>query len=117
MASVEVVIIGGGLVGCLCALRLRDAGAQVTVLEKSVPGAEASSAAAGILAAQSESREPGLLFDLAIESRGLYRALAGELEQRVGVDIGHRTCGVVEVVGDEATLNAHETTFAWQRAQ
>ncbi len=40
-ATDEVVIIGGGLVGCASALRLRDAGARVTVLEKSVPGAEA----------------------------------------------------------------------------
>lgn len=117
MSNAEVVIIGGGLVGCLSALRLADAGATVTVLEKGVPGAEASSAAAGILAAQSEARAPGLLYDLGIESRGLYAALAEELRERVGLDIGFRRCGVIQAVFDDAALDAQEKVFAWQRSR
>src|SRR5690554_6895365 len=104
----DAVVIGGGLVGCLCALRLADAGARVTVLEKSVPGAEASSAAAGILAGQSESLQPGLMSDLALESRGLYATLASELRDRVGMDVGYRRCGVVHVCADDEDITAHE---------
>jgi glycine oxidase len=114
MDSPEVLIIGGGLVGCLCALRLAERGARVTVLEKSVPGAEASSAAAGILAGQSESRQPGVLFDLAVESRALYVGLAEELRERAGVDVGYRRCGVLEVARDEAALAELARTYAWQ---
>ena len=47
--SSDIVVIGAGIHGCATALRLAQAGAQVTVLERSVPGAEASSAAGGIL--------------------------------------------------------------------
>jgi len=35
----RVVIVGGGVVGCAVALRLSKAGAQCTVVERSVPGA------------------------------------------------------------------------------
>jgi glycine oxidase len=115
--TTDVVIIGAGLVGSLCALRLAEAGARVVVLEKSVPGAEASSAAAGILAAQSESKQPGLLFDLAIESRALYARLADELRDRVGGEIGYVRCGVMESAPNEAGVAALESQFGWQRAR
>ena len=51
----RVVVVGGGAVGLSCAVRLRQGGAQVTVLEAerehpSVHGPIASAAAAGMLA-------------------------------------------------------------------
>ena len=111
----RVVVIGGGLVGSLVALRLADAGAEVVVLEKAVPGAEASSAAAGILAAQSEAAGPGALFDLAIESRALHARLADEIFARTGLAVGFRRCGVVEVAGDASHAEALGARFLWQR--
>ena len=53
----HVVIIGAGVMGCATAWRLAQAGVRVTVLERALPGAEASSAAAGILGAQTEDRK------------------------------------------------------------
>ncbi|HZH13297.1 MAG TPA: FAD-dependent oxidoreductase [Archangium sp.] len=43
MRDANVVIVDGGVMGCGIALRLRQAGARVTVLERALPGAEASS--------------------------------------------------------------------------
>ena len=111
----HAVIVGGGLVGCLSALRLREAGLDVTVLEKGIPGAEASSAAAGILAAQSEGKAPGTLFDLGLESRELYARLSEELKDRVGADVGFRRTGVLDAAMDPASLDALANQFAWQR--
>ena len=55
----DVVIIGGGIVGCCVAFQLADRhGARVTVLERAIPGAEASSAAAGILLSLIHISEP-----------------------------------------------------------
>ncbi len=56
----EVVVVGGGLTGLAVGHALAAAGTRVTVLERAVPGAEASSAAAGILAPRVEAhgREP-----------------------------------------------------------
>ncbi len=113
MAS--VLIVGGGLVGCLSALRIAQAGARVTVLERAVPGAEASSAAAGILAAHSEAAGPGAAYDLGCESLGLYARLADELRDLVGVDVEYRRCGVLEIARDETMLDELDRKFAWQR--
>jgi glycine oxidase len=77
--SVSVLVVGGGLVGTLLALRLSEGGCTVQVLDAGRAGAEASSAAAGILAAQSEATTPGPGLDLGLESRALHAALHAEL--------------------------------------
>ena len=45
--SAEVLIVGGGIIGCSIAYFLRKQGVEVIVLEKGDIGAQASSAAAG----------------------------------------------------------------------
>ena len=45
------MIVGAGIIGVTLALELRERGASVTVLDRSTPGQEASTAAAGMLAA------------------------------------------------------------------
>ena len=46
---VRAVIIGGGIVGCITAIKLKENGYDVTVVDKSVVGEESSAAGAGIL--------------------------------------------------------------------
>lgn len=113
----RVVIIGAGLIGSLSALRLAEAGVEVIVLERAVPGAEASSAAAGILAAQSEAQADDERFALTLASRERYPELADSLRARVGLDVGYRRCGVIEAADDEAHLEALRARVAWQRAR
>lgn len=96
-------MIGGGVIGCSSAWELARGGARVVVLEKSVPGAEASSAAAGILGAQVEAHAPGPLFDLSLQSRALYPRWSRELARETGIDIEYRTSGVLAV---ERTVRA-----------
>lgn len=87
------VIVGGGLVGCAVALELARRGVGATVLERSVPGAEASSAAAGILAPRVEAHGDAAARALGLESLGLYEEWAGSL----GSDVGLARSGVVVV--------------------
>jgi len=96
----KIIVIGGGIMGSASALRLRDRGADVTVLERAVVGAEASSAAAGILGGQVEAHDPE---DLAAFTRARdgYVPFVRDLEARTGVHVGHRVCGVVKLVEDE----------------
>lgn len=112
----DCIIIGGGVMGCLVGLRLRQAGAQVSILERAVPGAEASSAAAGILSPQAEAHHLGDALGLALASRELYPALAAELLELTGVDIGYRRSGVLQVALDEVGQLALGETAARQRA-
>ena len=75
--AADVAIVGGGIMGSAIALRLAQRGLRVTVIERGIPGAEASSAAAGILGPQMEAEGPGPLLDLGLRSRALYPALEG----------------------------------------
>ncbi len=100
----DVIVVGGGLMGCSVAYRLAKDGARVLVLERSVPGAEASSAAAGILGPTVESFADALALQLGRRSRELHAELADELDELFGVDVGFRRCGVVKVAFNDEEL-------------
>ncbi|HYS81872.1 MAG TPA: glycine oxidase ThiO [Anaeromyxobacteraceae bacterium] len=97
----DVVVIGAGVQGCAVALRLAQAGQDVLLLERSVPGAEASSAAGGILSPGVEAIEPSPFYDLCRASLARYPALVRELEQATEIGLGFRTGGTLEVALDD----------------
>ncbi|RYZ01132.1 MAG: glycine oxidase ThiO [Myxococcales bacterium] len=112
-----VVIVGGGVMGCAAAYELSRAGKPVIVLERSVPGAEASSAAAGILGAQVEAHHPGPLTELGLASAKLYPALIADLQKDSGVSVGYRRCGVLKVAYAAPGLKELVRERAWQKRQ
>jgi glycine oxidase len=100
----RVVIVGGGVMGCATALELANRGVRdIVVLERAVPGAEASSAAAGMLAAQIESRDDGELAKF-VAAREAYGAWAVALREATGIDIAHRRSGALSLARTEAEL-------------
>jgi glycine oxidase len=115
--TTDVAIIGGGIMGCAVALRLALRGVGVTVIERGIPGAEASSAAAGILGTQMEADGSGPLLDLGLRSRALYPALAAELRDATGIDIGYVKSGVLAVAIDGAGAAELTARRAWQTAR
>ena len=105
-SSPDVIVVGGGLMGCSVAYRLAERGLRVVVLEKSVPGAEASSAAGGILGPTVESFDQPVALQLGLRSRELHAKLAEELLERTGVEVGFRRCGVTKLAFDAAEADA-----------
>lgn len=97
-----VVVVGGGLLGCAVAHALARRGARVTVLERAVVGAEASSAAGGILAPRVEAhgREP--LRSFGIASLDMYEAWVRSL----GAEVGFARCGALVLQPDRPDTNA-----------
>ena len=91
--------------GCSVAWKLADAGLKVLVLERSVPGAEASSAAAGILGPAAEAHRDDLALSLGLASRDLHSLQATRLREEHGMEIGHRRCGLLMTAFDEPSLN------------
>lgn len=94
-ATADVAVVGGGVIGLALSRELSSRGVGVLVLERGCTGEEASSAAAGMLTAQSDATAPSAFFDLALESRDLYAAWADALEQETGIEIGWRPTGVL----------------------
>lgn len=107
----DVLIVGAGIMGCASALTLNARGANVTLLERALPGAEASSAAGGILGAQIESHDPNdlELLSLFVKARSLFPEWAAELRERSGIDVGHRVSGVMKLASNESERSAHAT--------
>jgi glycine oxidase len=110
----RVAIVGGGVMGCACALALAKRGAEVVLLERALPGAEASSAAAGILGAQTDALGGSPLLDLLVSARAGYGSWAEELRTETGIDIGFRVSGVLHVARNEAEHDELAKTVAWQ---
>jgi glycine/D-amino acid oxidase-like deaminating enzyme len=113
----EVLVVGAGVVGCAVAWRLSQAGARCTVLERNIPGAEASGAAGGILAPQAEADGPGPFLELCLASRALYPEFVRELREASDVDVAFRPCGVLGVRFDEAGVEEAQQRIGWQRAR
>ena len=80
----EVCIIGGGIMGCSTAFRLSQMGKKVVVVEKTYPGAEASTATAGTMAVQ--NKVPGSIV-LTLESLKVWQRLSEELEWDTGFEM------------------------------
>lgn len=114
----KVIIVGGGIMGMSIAVDLRRSGDfDVTVLERSIPGAEASSAAAGMLAPQFEAPGPGPMLELALLSRMAWPKWAAELVEKSGVDVGYVPCGGMQVAFTDDEVHALDEKIAWQKAQ
>jgi glycine oxidase len=108
----DVAIVGAGVIGCALARELAVRGLDVVVIERGHPGAEASSAAAGLLAPQAEALCPGPFFDLTLLSRSLYPAWVEELSAETGLPVGYNPCGILRVAfGDGGRLLRD---FGWQ---
>jgi len=103
-SSPDVLVIGGGVIGCGIALRLAMAHLRVVVIERGEPGGEASSAAAGMIAPQGEATGFDAFFDLCRASRDLYPSFVAEVEDLAGLapgGIGYHHEGALLLAADE----------------
>jgi glycine/D-amino acid oxidase-like deaminating enzyme len=91
----EVVVVGAGAIGSFAALYLARARHEVTVLERNVPGVEASGTNAGSLGAQNK---PVRLGALSVEAIDAWRGFEAE----TGLDAGYHRTGGFRVAEDKA---------------
>lgn len=113
-STTEVVIVGGGVIGCSIAYHLRKAGVAVTVIERGEIGGEASSAAAGLLAPLGSLSGAGPFADLLLASFALFPALVPELEEASGVRMEYEQTGALRVVRNAKNVpNLRKRMKAW----
>lgn len=100
--DVDIVIVGGGIVGASCAYFLAERGAEVLLLEAGRIGREASGVNAGGVRQQARALPE---MPLALESVRLW----ADLERRLEVPLEYERCGdlrIVESAEDAARLRA-----------
>ncbi len=111
----DVIVVGGGIVGCAIAHRLAREGLAVTVLERGALGREASWAAGGILTPVHLAEYPGPLAELCAASVRLYPGLIQELRTASSVDPEYRVTGFLIVERDGAEEESNRTLEEWKR--
>ena len=113
--TTEVVIVGGGVIGCSIAYQLSKAGKKVIVTEREEVAAEASRAAAGLLAPLGELSGPGPFTDLLLASWNLNLELIPVLEDASGVRVEYHHPGSLHTVTDaEDAAYLREQMEAWE---
>lgn len=108
--SAEIVIIGGGIIGCSTAYQLARRGLRdVLVLERNTVGSGSTSRAAGGIRVQF-STPVHIQFSL------LSMQVWERFKEEFGVDVDYRRWGYLFLAGDEAELETYRKTAALQRS-
>ncbi len=113
----DVIVVGGGVIGCSIAYYLALGGASVTVVERNRLAAGASGVAAGMLAPQVEAPFADAFFDLALRGREEHAPLASTLAEDVGLDVEYRRTGILRVARTEAERADLQRQLRWQSAR
>jgi glycine oxidase len=98
LETADVVIVGGGIIGCSIAYHLARAKVRTVVIDSGQPGREASSAAGGFLAVASGSQLRGPTFELKRASLALYEPLVQGLKEQTGIDSEYLKYGLLKLV-------------------
>jgi glycine oxidase len=113
--AADVVIVGGGAIGCSIARELSRNGADVMVAERDAPGRRATWAAAGMLSPLGEALDAGPFLELADASLTRFAAFARSLRDETGIDVEYRTNGRLHVSlgdGDDELDHINESPAA-----
>lgn len=100
MPQPDVCIAGAGLIGLSLALELHRRGARVAVFDQAEPLAEASTAAAGMLAAH-DPENPQTLLKLSRLSVSLYPAFLDRIFELGGIPVPFHTCTTLQAINPQ----------------
>ncbi|HEY8304965.1 MAG TPA: glycine oxidase ThiO [Solirubrobacteraceae bacterium] len=118
-STVDVAILGGGIIGLSVAWRARARGMSVAVLERGEIGAGATHVAAGMLAPVAEvefgEAARGVL-ELGLRSAEMWPSFAAELQRDSSIDVGLRRTGTLVVARDDDEARELERQFAFRES-
>ena len=89
--TVDIAIIGGGIVGTACAYYLSRQGVSSTIIDGEELGSKASGLAYGGLNSVSGHEIPGLMWELSRYSSDLHASLAQTIREESNIDCKYRT--------------------------
>ena len=106
---VDAIVIGGGIVGMSTAYHLVCAGVETVLIDRADAG-RATDAGAGILAPETNTRDPEFWFHFAVDAAAYYPTLVEQLRQAQDGDTGYAQCGKLTVAVSEDERDAFETS-------
>jgi glycine oxidase len=112
--STDVAIIGGGMIGCSIAYFLQKRGRDVTVFDKGDIGAQASSAAAGLLAPIRPLSKRDIFKSFQLAGMTRLASLIPELEAYSGIQIEYEQTGTLRVLPADSLAQAYEWAGTWK---
>ncbi len=109
--SPDICIAGGGIIGLSLALELHHRGARVAVLDQGAPLSQASTAAAGMLAANDPDNPPqlGPLSHLSIS---LYPDYLARIHDLSGLHVRFQTSTTLQALPNESPASSNTLTAA-----
>ncbi len=115
MHKTDVLIVGGGVIGCAIAYFLRKKQVNVVLLERGEIGGQASSAAAGLLAPLGPLSGPGPFADLVLAGFSSLSSLVPELEESSGMHMGYERTGALRTVRNpKRVIHLQKRLKNWQ---
>jgi glycine oxidase len=111
----DVIIVGGGVIGSSIAFHLSKRGKKVLLVEKNQLATKASSAAAGMLGAQTELEKDSPLFRLARKSRAMFPKLSEELKELSGIDIELVQNGMIKIAETDEEMSLLQSLVPLQQ--
>jgi glycine oxidase len=119
---VDVLVIGGGIIGVATAGELARRGARVTLVEARELGRGATKASAGMLAPFTEAEPGTVLSELCAEGLAVYDEAVARVRREIASVPGHRDfeyarTGTLEVALDEASASHFRASESALRAR
>ena len=110
----DVIVVGGGIIGCLTAYLLARHGLTVTLLEADAVASHASGFAFGGMRALEGAGIPDPLLDFSVWSLRRHQPLAAELQEASGVDNQFQVSESLKLAFDEASVSEYKERLTWQ---
>ncbi|MCG8316134.1 MAG: glycine oxidase ThiO [Pseudomonadales bacterium] len=106
----DEIIVGGGVIGLLCARELVNNGRRVLVIDKQIPGREASWAGGGIVSPLYPWNYSDAITDLVNWAQAYYPVLSDRLLGETGIDPEFNPCGLFMLDSPE-----HDKALVWAK--
>lgn len=111
----RVAIVGGGIIGCLTAMKLKQQGADPVILERGRTGAESSWAGAGILCPIQPWLYPDAFTHLVQASLDLFPDLQDYLLTETGISMQWHRSGMIIPFFEDDAFDHESMATAWAK--